>query len=241
MTSSSPSLENLSAVPLVGRTIRLEPLTFDHADELFEIGRDESIWQFMPDQPLTSLDRVRERIATELGRAIPFAIYMLECGSFAGCIEYSSIDAHNESVELGWMWVGRAFRGTLAAPEAMQLLAAHAFDAHGAGRVWLATDARNKASNVSLRSFGITFEACLRRHLRLADGFIRDTNIYAITVDEWPVLRKKWEALLESCSALGQERPDRRTSIARLFRDARDHRASESRPQGRGPRSIQEE
>jgi N-acetyltransferase len=218
-STTTAGLDSLRAKPLTGRFIRLEPLRPAHAEELFELARDETIWQFMPDQPITSLALARDRIDSELNRAIPFAIRMLSCDSFAGCIEYGSVDVRNESVEIGWTWTGHPFRGTLAAPEALHLLLANAFDAHGAGRVWMATDARNKASNTGLRTFGVHFEACLRRHLRLKNGFIRDTNIYSITIDEWPARKQKWSQLIEACASSGDERPSRRGLIAQLFRD----------------------
>lgn len=215
---SMPTLADLRALPMEGAFVRLEPLTLAHAPELFEIGKDPATWEFLEDEPLTSMGKVLDRIHTELESALPFAIRMRESDEFAGCIEYRSIDPHNESIELGWMWLGRPYSGTLAAPEAMQLLAAHAFDGHGAGRVWMTTDARNKASNASLRSFGITFEVCLRRNLRLSDGLIRDTNVYSITIDEWPELKKKWERFVEFCVSSGERRPRRRASVAKLFR-----------------------
>lgn len=188
------TLADLRAVPMEGRFVRLEPLSLDHAPEFFEIGTNDEIWQYMADEPLKTLDDVRARIATEIRDAIPFAIRLRRSNAFAGCIEYLALQPENESVEVGYLWVGLRYRGTPAAAEAQWLLTRHAFEEHGAGRVWLTTDTRNRESNASLRSFGITFEGCLRRDLRMNDGSFRDTNIYSVIVDEWPEIRYKGEA-----------------------------------------------
>lgn len=199
---SVKSLANLYAAPMTGRVIRLEPLTLDHAPELFELAKEPSIWEYMTDETPTSIEEARARIRAELKETIPFAIRMRASGEFAGCIDYREIQPENESVEVGWVWVGLGFRGTLAGPEALYLMTGNAFDEHGAGRVWTETDARNKGSNGSLRRFGYVFEGCLRRHLRLSNGFIRDTNLYSVTVDDWPAMKARvedfWRKLSES-------------------------------------------
>lgn len=194
-------LSDLRAIPIEGRFIRLEPLTLDHASELFEVGKDPLIWKHMTDAPLTSVADARDRIKVEIDEFIPFAIRMQGSGAFAGCVDYRSIEPDNGSVEIGWLWLGGDYRGTLAGPEALYLLAIHAFEVHGAGRVWTETDARNKGSNGSLVRFGLTYEGCLRRHLRLNDGFVRDTNIYSIIVDEWPQFKERVEGFVATLYA----------------------------------------
>jgi RimJ/RimL family protein N-acetyltransferase len=191
------TLADLRAVPIEGRVVRLEPLTLDHAEEFLAIGQDLEIWQWMADEPPTTLEAVRARIAEEIETAVPFAIRMRRSNAFAGCIEYRSIEPLDESVEVGYLWVGLRFRGTPAAPEAQWLLTKHALDEHGAGRVWLKTDARNKESNASLRRFGVPWEGCLRRHIRMHDGHFRDSNVYAVTLDDWPDLRPRGEAFMD--------------------------------------------
>lgn len=195
------TLADLRAVPIEGRVVRLEPLTLDHAEEFLAISRDLEIWQWMADDPPTTIEAVRARIAEEIDTAVPFAIRMRRSNAFAGCIEYRDIQAANESVEVGYLWVGVRFRGTPAAPEAQWLLTKHAFDQHGAGRVWLKTDARNKESNASLRRFGVPWEGCLRRHIRMLDGTFRDSNIYAVTADDWPSLRPRGEEFMSLLEA----------------------------------------
>lgn len=194
---SGKTLASLEAIPIEGWFVRLEPLTLEHAPEFLEIATDEEIWRYMADEPLRTLEDVRARIEEELANAIPMAIRIRRTGAFAGCVEYIDVQPENESVEVGYLWVGLRCRGTPAAAEAQWLMTRHAFDEHGAGRVWLTTDARNRESNASLRTFGITCEGCLRRDLRMNDGTFRDTNIYSVIIDEWPALRYKGEAFMK--------------------------------------------
>ncbi|MEK6717526.1 MAG: GNAT family N-acetyltransferase, partial [candidate division NC10 bacterium] len=39
-----------------GMHVRLEPLALRHAADLYEVGRDETIWRYMPRPPLKSLE-----------------------------------------------------------------------------------------------------------------------------------------------------------------------------------------
>lgn len=48
-------------VTLEGRHVRLEPLARRHAEDLFEVGQDETIWPYMPRPPLKSVEDTRAR------------------------------------------------------------------------------------------------------------------------------------------------------------------------------------
>ena len=73
---------------------------------------------------------------------------------------------------------------------------AHAFDELGAMRVELKTDARNERSRAAILALGARFEGIFRKHMRMADGRIRDSAWYAITDDDWPSVRQRLEARL---------------------------------------------
>lgn len=66
-------------VTLEGRHVRLEPLARRHAEDLFEVGKDETIWPYMPCPPLKSVRETHALIDQALkvaagGTQIPFAI-----------------------------------------------------------------------------------------------------------------------------------------------------------------------
>jgi RimJ/RimL family protein N-acetyltransferase len=81
--------------------------------------------------------------------------------------------------------------------EAKLLQLGYAFEELGATRVALKTDARNERSQRAIERIGGVREGVLRRHLRLPDGFIRDTVYYSILTDEWPVVKARLEARLD--------------------------------------------
>ena len=60
-------------------------------------------------------------------------------------------------------------------------------------RVAVATDHRNERSRVAIERLGATFEGILRNHrpslVSGEDGRPRDTALFSITDDDWPVVK----------------------------------------------------
>jgi len=52
------------------------------------------------------------------------------------------------------------------------------------------------AQQRAIERLGASREGVLRRHLRLPDGFVRDTVYYSILADEWPAVKARLEASL---------------------------------------------
>jgi RimJ/RimL family protein N-acetyltransferase len=64
------------------------------------------------------------------------------------------------------------------------------------GRVQLKTDVRNMRSRAAIEKIGATREGVLRRYQRRADSTVRDTVMYSVMAEEWPVVRDKLSARL---------------------------------------------
>ena len=90
--------------------------------------------------------------------------------------------------------------------EAKLLQLSYAFDELGATRVALKTDGRNLRSQAAIERLGAVREGVLRRHMRLPDGFLRDTVYYSILSDEWPAVRARLEERLSRGGTLISER-----------------------------------
>lgn len=195
---------NLSAVEpmtLEGPFARVEPLAESHAAGLFANGQDESMWKWMPRGPFTSeadalqfIRKAREDAAD--GKQLPFAILTAQGREVVGSTRYLDISAYNESIEIGWTFLHPSQWGSAIAVDVNYMLARHAFDELGAGRVWFKTDAKNERANFGLKKAGVIFEGILRRHMRVREDYIRDTSVYAVIKDEWPERRLHAEALL---------------------------------------------
>jgi len=72
----------------------------------------------------------------------------------------------------------------------------HAFDALGANRVELKTDAINTVSRAAILRLGATEEGTFRRHMIVQGGRVRDTVYFSIVDHDWPGVRDRLEAML---------------------------------------------
>jgi RimJ/RimL family protein N-acetyltransferase len=193
------------ALTLTGRCVRLEPLSEDHARDLAESGGEPSIWRFMPRRPIADIEDARAMIRGALdaardGSQVPFAIVARladgSAGPAVGSTRYLDIRREHRGLEIGWTWLGRAWQRTPVNTECKLLLLGHAFDALGALRVQLKTDARNLVSQRAIERIGGVREGVLRSHMVMPDGFVRDTVMYSITAAEWPVVKGRLESRL---------------------------------------------
>lgn len=58
-------------------------------------------------------------------------------------------------------------------------------------RVQLKTDILNIRSQRAIEKLGATKEGVLRRHIRRANGTLRDTVMYSIIRSEWPDIERR--------------------------------------------------
>lgn len=177
-------------VDLQSPRVKLVPLCADHAGELYEAGRDEAIWEYLPrsvfsssDDALAWIDAAREEM--QAGQRIPFAIIDRRSGRLAGSTSYLDIQRDHRTLEIGWTWLGKAFQRSFVNTECKLLLLEHAFDVLHAMRVQFKTDRRNQPSRRAIERIGGTFEGVHRNHMLLPDGTIRDSAFYSITKEEW--------------------------------------------------------
>lgn len=188
----------LAPIVLEGRSIRLEPLTLDHAPRLFRHANPE-IFEWMVDWPLGAslaayLDWEREGL--EIPGSQLFAIVHRETGEPIGSTAFFDVRPEHRAIEIGRSWIGKAHQGTAANPESKWLLLRHAFETLGAVRVQLKTDSRNLHSQRAIEKLGAVREGTLRNYQTRADGRPRDTVMYSITADEWPAVRAGLERRL---------------------------------------------
>jgi RimJ/RimL family protein N-acetyltransferase len=190
----------VAPVTLEGTRVRLEPLSLDHLDDLAEVGLDPTIWRFTVARPA---DRAALRAwieaalaRAETGAELPFATIDLASGRAVGSTRYLSVVPEHRRLEVGWTWLGRAFQGSGANREAKYLQLVHAFEALGANRVEFKTDSRNELARGALLAIGAGFEGIFRDHMIMPDGPLRHSAWFAVTVEDWPVVRARLEARL---------------------------------------------
>src|SRR5450830_266121 len=101
----------------------------------------------------------------------------------------------------GWTGYAPAVWSTGVNPAAKLALLRHAFEDCGMRRVKLQTDTLNARSQAAIARLGAVKEGVLRQHTRRADGTWRDTVVFSILADEWPVVRAQLETRVAADSA----------------------------------------
>jgi N-acetyltransferase len=183
------------SVVLEGRHVRLEPLGAHHREDLkAAAAQDPEIFRFMGTNIAVhgwdawlreALDGVAE------GRYVAWATVDRETGRAVGSTRFGDIAPGHGRVEIGWTWIAPSHQRTAVNTEAKLLQLSYAFDELGATRVALKTDARNLRSQAAIERLGAMREGVLRRHMRLPDGYLRDTAYYSILSDEWPAVKAR--------------------------------------------------
>jgi len=192
----------VSPAILEGVHARLEPLAKAHLAELAQVGLDEELWRWIP-TPV----RTREEMAAyieaalneeERGVSLPFAIVDTAAGRAIGSTRYGNIDRTNHRVEIGWTWIAREWQRTAINTEAKYLLLRHAFESLGCMRVELKTDSLNERSRAAILRIGAREEGVFRNHMVTASGRIRHTVYFSIIDSEWPEVKARLEAKLNT-------------------------------------------
>jgi RimJ/RimL family protein N-acetyltransferase len=189
----------MEPIRLVGRWVQLEPLSEGHREGLCAAADDDRIWEhFLTDARGPGFDPwfddvVRQRDA---GRAVPFAVRVLDGARLVGCTAYLDYNPRHRRVEIGGTWYHPNVWGTRVNPECKLLLLAHAFDVLGVNRVQLVTDMRNERSQRAIAKLGAVREGVLRAHMVSRNGRVRDSVVFGITTAEWPAVRAELEERL---------------------------------------------
>jgi N-acetyltransferase len=196
--------------PLLGRTVRLDPVQPADAEGLHAVYTDPAVYTqgYIMRPPPSDLAETRARVADDVAaREAGRTAYTVRlagdgalgaAGTVVGTSSLGDLDLRNERAHLGWTLYGSRWWGSQVNPEAKLLLLGHAFDDCGFGRVKLQTDAVNQRSQAAIAKLGATREGVLRRHTRRADGTFRDTVVFSILRDEWPAVRAGLEQRLST-------------------------------------------
>ena len=189
---------------LQGNAVRLEPLEQQHLDGLAAAILDGDLWTlpvtFVPHP--SGLDAFLESAnqAFAAGHELAFAVRDLHSARIVGSTRFRCIDPVHQRLEIGFTFVAKSFQRTHVNTESKFLMLRHAFECWQVNRVELLTDARNVASRRAIARLGAKEEGCMRNHMVMRDGFVRDSVIFSITKQEWPqralALRERIQAKL---------------------------------------------
>jgi RimJ/RimL family protein N-acetyltransferase len=189
-------------VTLTGHYVVLEPLRHDHHDGLVAAAEDGELWNLWytsvpsPDRMSAEIDRRLD--LQEEGSMLPFTTRLRdqatgEPGRVIGMTTYMNIDAAVPRVEIGSTWNAASAHGSGTNPDSKLLLLQHAFDLLNCPAVEFRTHWMNFQSREAIARLGAKQDGVLRSHSRMADGSLRDTVVFSILANEWPMVRSALE------------------------------------------------
>lgn len=193
-------MQRPKSVVLEGRHVRLEPLAARHREDLeAAAAQDPETFRYMGTNIAAHgwdawLREALDGVST--GSYVAWATIDRESGRAVGSTRFGDIAPEHDRVEIGWTWIAPSHQRTAVNTEAKLLQLGYAFDELGATRVALKTDARNLRSQAAIERLGGVREGVLRKHIRLPDGYLRDTVYYSILADEWPAVKARLEERL---------------------------------------------
>ena len=190
----------IEPVSLRGEFVQLEPLQIGHIAGLQQAAADGELWRLWytsvpaPEATQAYVDKALALQAA--GQALPWAVLDAK-GAVVGSTRYGNIDADNRRVEIGWTWYAKSVQRTALNTEAKLLLLTHAFDKLGCAAVEFRTSWFNHASRNAIARLGAKQDGVLRNHMRMADGSYRDTVVFSIIANEWPMVKRHLQFKLD--------------------------------------------
>ena len=179
---------------LTGNIVRLEPLATSHIPALLDIGVAPEIWthwQFG--------GTVRSKLQTELNSALllrsqgsqyPFVVIAQKDEKVIGSTRLFDLHPEHKKLEIGWTWYAPEYWGKGYNTECKLLLFRFCFEILGVHRIQLKTRETNQRSAAAIRKAGAQYEGILRKDRVMPDGQVRDTMMFSIIDEEWPVVEK---------------------------------------------------
>jgi RimJ/RimL family protein N-acetyltransferase len=119
------------------------------------------------------------------GTQYPFIVFDKKTGEYAGSTRFYDIKPAWQTLQLGYTWYGKKFRGMGLNKHCKFLLLQFAFENLGALRVEFRADARNERSIAAMKSIGCVPEGILRNDMPLCDGDRRSSIVLSILENEW--------------------------------------------------------
>jgi RimJ/RimL family protein N-acetyltransferase len=172
-------------------TVLLRPLQESDLENLLEISLNEpETWEY-------SLIRAdgKENLENYIQIALkarasktefPFIVFDKKSGKYAGSTRFYDINFTFKTLQLGYTWYGKNFRGTGLNKQCKFLLLQFAFETLGMERVEFRADNNNQRSIAAMKNIGCKVDGVLRSHMPTFGSEVRrDSIILSILRNEW--------------------------------------------------------
>lgn len=182
---------------LKGRYVYLEKLDWKHKEILRSIAKDKRIWEFnllllVEEEYDTEFDQYFSTAMNneEIGGQQAFVIYRTDNNEIIGMTRYANIDPKNKRLEIGYTWYIPSVWGKVYNKECKLLLLQYVFEGLHYNRAQLNVAGQNIRSQKAVEKIGGVKEGVLRKHGYRNDGSLKDTVIFSIIDDEWPLKKE---------------------------------------------------
>jgi RimJ/RimL family protein N-acetyltransferase len=187
-------------VTLEGRTVTVRPLdpVADAEDLYRNTAGCDYLWTYMLAGPFAgreSFDTYLRNMSNATDR-VAFAIVDKALDEVTGLSCYLRIEPAHRVIEVGSIVFSPKLQRTVAATEAMYLMARYAFEELGYRRYEWRCNALNAASRHAALRLGFKWEGELRRHM-IVKGRNRDTVYFSMLDSEWPARKTALEQWLD--------------------------------------------
>jgi RimJ/RimL family protein N-acetyltransferase len=147
-------------------------------------AEDREIWQIYANN--FGPDGFDQSVATYTSNPRNRMFVLFEGDELAGMSSFLGIDEGRQCLEIGGTYYRPKFRGTGFNRRVKDMMLSRAFEA-GIRRVEFRVDRRNARSQAAMTKLGAVREGVLRADRITWTGHVRDTVLFAILKDEWPI------------------------------------------------------
>ena len=171
--------------PMTGDGCRAELISDDQLEALKSAcAEDREIWAIYANN--FGPDGFDESIAFYRSNPRNRTFALFEGDEFAGMSSYLGIDESRQCLEIGGTYYRPHLRGSGFNRRVKDMMLKRAFDS-GIRRVEFRVDRRNDRSQAAMKKLGAVREGILRSDRITWNGYVRDTVLFAILKEEWPV------------------------------------------------------
>ncbi|WP_102692296.1 GNAT family N-acetyltransferase [Rummeliibacillus pycnus] len=178
----------------------LKPMEDSDIKGIYEVAVYPEIWWYLS-ITIASIEDTKNYVTTSLankekGVEFPFVIINPATNAIIGSTKYMDIDVKHKRLEIGFTWLTPAYWRTPVNTNCKYLLLQYCFEVLNLNRVQIKTDHENKQSQKAIERIGAQKEGILRNHMIRKDGTVRNTVMYSVTSEDWPMVKSKLEDLM---------------------------------------------
>ena len=183
----------LNPITLEGNRVILRPIQKEDQEALRAAAADGELWKLWytsapsPENVETYINRALEELASD--RSLPFVVIDKSTDRIVGSTRYMNASSDHRRLEIGTTWYAKSSQRTGINTECKLLLLEYAFEQLKCIAVEFRTHWHNHASRQAIAKLGAKQDGVLRNHMIDGSGNLRDTVVFSIIENEWPVVK----------------------------------------------------